>query len=185
MIRALPLMDWEVRAILAGHKTHLIAPVIPQLSALRPRLGDCPWGVQGDLLWVQEEHFEDKNRVTGETCSLLYKSDQRESPGFQLIPWRCSTYMLQHQSRLTLELATVRHCRFDKLRMLECMGNADWFMLQERGMQPMDAKAAFHQVFDMTFHKFGLRIGDNPMFWVARFEAAQVNIRELWQKRAA
>ncbi len=201
-IRPLPLQGWEVRAILAGSMARLVTPVVPQPfdkegkriwespadKRLRLELlplefeqyapariiGQCPWGQPGDLLWVQEDWTEyEIDDIQG--CRFYYKATETER-NINGLSWESSLEMDRCHSRLTLEISAVQVVRLSKVRMTDFLKCGHWRKLWEEGVWRGDARGAFYSVFDRQHKAHGISTEDDPLLWMALFEAIEMNV---------
>lgn len=117
--------DAMVRAILAGTKTQTRRIAKPKRS-IEPMTDECPYGLEGDRLWVREAWARDD-----EDGCLMYRADvgsdvnadawehgRRE--GVPRYRWRPSIHMPRWASRITIEVTAVRVERLQEISPEDC-----------------------------------------------------------------
>lgn len=131
-----------VRALLDGSKTQarrLVKPA-PEMVAekrIEPWSGNpadllslllaskrgCPYGQQGDRLWVREAYAD-----IG--CRLTYRADEDDGARFLVRKWTPSIHMFRADSRILLEIVSVRVERLNDISEadavaegIECVAN--------------------------------------------------------------
>jgi hypothetical protein len=128
--RTLLAHQFEVLPLLEGRQSVVIRPVVPQpylaingqhwiwdgttcgsiwAIEVSPSLGDCsPFGESGDSLIVKETWAAyNTGRYDRPEMGVFYRADDG-SPRFDRGRWRASTSMRPEQSRLALEVVSVR-----------------------------------------------------------------------------
>lgn len=119
-----------VRAILEGRKTQTRRIIKPQPSCdqVNECIFRCPYGAPGDRLWVRETWARELWSAGMDISSrLFYAADGHENIP---IRWRPSIHMRRSDSRITLEIVSVRVERLNdithwdaKAEGVECLPN--------------------------------------------------------------
>ena len=113
-----------VRAILDGKKTMTRRVVKPQPVSPPPLL-ECyrRYGEPGDRLWVRET-FRPYDGEDDSECgrrSIEYRADHPDSPRYKDMPWRPSIFMGRKESRITLEIVSVRLEKLQEITEADCI----------------------------------------------------------------
>jgi hypothetical protein len=174
--------DAMVRAILDGRKTQT-------RRVVRPEVKVCPYGGQGDCLWVKEAYILENNYEIGVSEPPFYDRPIKwygagdwqwwEQPHYRAtdpdpqldcpeIIWRPAQFMPRWASRITLVIRDVRTER------LQSISNAD--VLAEGVM----SKDEFARAWDAE-HSNALWI-TNPLVWVITFEPEKTTGGAAWNR---
>ncbi len=163
-----------VRAILEGRKTQTRRAMKPQPAELRDIKGqDCPYGRQGERLWVRETFCVDED----DQPVVLYRATDHESCGQ---PWRPAIFMPRSASRITLEITAVRVERLQDISEEDAKaeGAEFGFCVGRDFHEPCDPedavassyKQGFAFLWDSINAKRGLGWEANPWVWVVKFK---------------
>lgn len=150
-----------VQAILRGQKTQTRRIVKPQpTGGLRTSpftqtgyedkhgypLKPCPYGYEGDQLWVRETYTETEN-------GILYKAD---NPRIEGIKWKSPIFMPRQYSRIILNIKEIRVQRLEQISR------------DDAHDEGFNCRADFFELF----HKLNPDAPENPFVWVIHFQAA-------------
>ena len=109
-----------VRAILEGRKTQTRRVIRnpEKYFHIRECGFCCPYGWDGDLLWVREAWMSGPNAAPDK---VIYRADIDDvKPWDNLWKWHPSIHMPRWASRLTLEITDVRVERVQKISPMDC-----------------------------------------------------------------
>lgn len=128
------------------------------ISAIR-----CPYGKEGDLLWVKEAFYES----TSDDSAIRYKANcsDLEQAG---IRWISPLFMPRQASRITLKIARIRAERLQDIT--EEDANQEGFPSQLSCTSFNPARMNFAIYWDQLHQKPGTRWADNPWVWRVQFE---------------
>ncbi|MER1065473.1 hypothetical protein AAA588_05085 [Pseudomonas aeruginosa] len=193
--------DQMVRAILEGRKTVTRRPVkatkahadgfimLDHGQGWRPynAFGDftsdsegmeypiaCPYGQQGDRLWVRETWGLQVRsygggagefivyRATNPDAIYCRSSEGREYP----VKWKPSIHMHRHSSRILLEITAVRVERLHDITPNQCIAEGAWREKDKELGRGQEAIAAFADLWRST----GGDWDANPWVWVVEFK---------------
>ena len=126
----------------------------------------CPWGRQGDRLWVRET-WKDNEPPNGwlyrATDELLVHRDER--------PWRPSIFMPRRASRLTLSITDVQVERLHDISDEDA--KAEGCVLSPStcvGASRTPYRVQFFQLWDAINLERGFGWDTNPLVWAISFE---------------
>ncbi|MBG7009587.1 hypothetical protein I5G20_30085 [Pseudomonas aeruginosa] len=178
--------DQMVRAILEGRKTVTRRPVkatkahadgfimLDHGQGWRPynAFGDftsdsegmeypiaCPYGQQGDRLWVRET-FADIG------CRLTFRADLEDGAHCSVTRWTPSLHMPRWASRILLEITAVRVERLHDITPNQCIAEGAWREKDKELGRGQEAIAAFADLWRST----GGDWDANPWIWVIEFK---------------
>lgn len=140
----------------------------------------CPYGQQGDKLWVREKHG-----IQLEPCEeypngyVIYAADYPFDSTFDYegggSAWRSSIHMPRWASRITLEITGVRVERLQNITDTDCMAEGivsgyDWSKLGDNKSRVfLTARLAYQELWNSisAIRGFGWEV--NPWVWVIEF----------------
>lgn len=159
-----------VRAILAGQKTQTRRvckdPLGPSLA------DDCPYGEEGDGLWVREtwlpfdaDHIMEGKRFAYGADTIPGSDGDRCRKDFGY-KWKPSIHMPRAASRITLEITGVRVERVQEISESDA---------KAEGVGLSNIMSSYQRDFGMLWQQInGKRPGcawsDNPFVWVVEFK---------------
>lgn len=184
-----------VRALMAGKKTqtrrevkdrHLLGgPPVEELLKL------CPYGQPGDRLWVKETFFDVRPwrhapifaGVTGDfiyRAEYEYREQRRQGKVIGCHPWRPSIFMRRVESRLMLELVSVRVERLQEITREDAVAEGVFFDVYLEGYTADGEAGCFH-VSDprIAYAKLWEKLNGagswaaNPWVWVLEFKRVE------------
>lgn len=192
-----------VRAILEGRKTqtrrvlrHQLGPLVESLALCGPAFGkaegafleyvrsgkstgffhSCPYGKQGDRLWVRETWCPALNRsreaLYRADGGTVFKSDANDQAklnkdGRPASPWRPSIHMPRWASRLTLEVVEIRAERLQEITAKDVYAEGVGEFVQSN----LDvAREMFAQLWNSINAERGFGWEKNPWVWVVEFK---------------
>ena len=176
-----------VRAILEGRKTETRRPVkrgIEIGTALRGSqivfnahdakgfLVQCPYGRQGDRLWVKETWgYRSTLSISlceGE-CSHRHLAYRFSEPDAMVWHWTPPLYMPRWASRITLEITGVKVERVQDTSHRDALAEGVSYDVSKSDGSPL---ARFQTLWDSINAKRGYGWQDNPWVWVIAFRRA-------------
>lgn len=187
-----------IRALLEGRKTMTRRVVKPQPDYEivgggscwnDPKTGKricCPYGQQGDLLWVRETWAPVGACARG---GAWYKADTEWPSDPYFDRWKPSIHMPRWASRLTLKLTDVSVERLQDIWEDDAV--AEGLYRYEEGdyngdpdgndasMNEDTATSAFVHLWDSINAKRGYSWESNPWVWALTFEVIRKNVGEV------
>lgn len=173
--RPIIFSDEMVSAILEGRKS--------QTRRVAKLNGDrCHFGQVGDWLWVKETWAEsvpdaqwgDMNG--GGEPTPIYRADNR----WDGVTWRSPIFMPRYESRITLEIVSVRVERVQDISEADAIaeGIDEWEEMFRCGTDSdpcwtRDARLAYAWLWDSINAKRGFGWDTNPWVWVVEFKPAR------------
>jgi len=122
---------------------------------------DCPYGDEGDRLWVRETWaryaYGNPKAPMGIATDTCYKADRDDLE----IKWRPSIHMPRWASRITLEITSVRVERVQDISQLDAMAE---------GTQ---GRRSFLALWDSLYAEKGYGVEVNPWLWVIEFKKVE------------
>lgn len=197
-----------VRALLDGRKTQTRRVVKVPATTPKPSLhnwqivdsgqvlkvGECPYGKPGDLLWVREKwsvakSIEGAVLATRDQQWVAYAEDVRLPAGRDYSwaiesgsRWRPSIHMPRWASRLTLEITGVRVQRLQDIRNDDAVAEGTYGIFGE-GFEAADPVKKFATLW---CNINGARSwSENPWVWALTFIVHKQNVDQLLQARAS
>ncbi len=184
-----------VRAILDGKKTQTrrVAKTAPAFSDEEGRFvptGPCPYGREGDLLWVRET-WQEIEPQPGWAEGIAYRADYK--PRYQAwerdaddkiyrieTPWRPAIFMPRSRSRLTLRVSGVRLERLQGItdkdaRAEGVLSDADTLPpFADGGARPLGRLCSARENFAALWNEINgkdesKRWAANPWVWALEF----------------
>ncbi len=166
-----------VRAILEGRKTQTRRVLkqkaidwLPTLShtfvASKESTGLCPYGYQGDRLWVRETF------CWPEDYSIpIYRTDGEEPPSMEC--WKPSIFMPRAASRILLEITDVRVERLQDISEEDAKaeGVESWAE-SDKILERLLARSQPSQIFKALWQSISgpESWNENPFVWVITFK---------------
>jgi len=158
-----------VKAILDGRKTQTRRIIKPQpflgdkFQNYEPQVGKCPYGYEGDRLWVRETFAE----PFGKGMGVIYRADYGEN----LHTWKPSIFMPRWASRITLEVTAVRVERLQEISGKDAQQEGfPWHGIGatlQFGYRP--PLTWFSDLWDSLNAKRGYGWSNNPWVWCISF----------------
>ena len=131
--RPINLKAWEVRAIREGRKTQTRRifkfretnqpPACPDKFDPKAVTQPCPYGTDGDRLWVRETFFhepEEYDYVSGRVRLKPVSLYRADGYGDWIGKWTPSIHMPRWASRIDLEVVSVRVERLNEITPSDC-----------------------------------------------------------------
>lgn len=120
----------------------------------------CPYGGEGDRLWVREAYRLDGTREGQIIYRATAPTDAMDAP----CRWRPSIHMPRRASRLTLEVTCVRVERVREITPEDCLAEGiEW------QMGPDSTRLAYMELWDSINAARGYGWAANPWVWVVEF----------------
>jgi len=160
-----------------------------------PKLGICPHGQIGDLLWVRETWSHDADSLESLRAEFedimppqfphgpYYRADGiHENTGLK---WKPCIFMPRWASRLTLRVADVHVERVQEISQTDAI--SEGLVVDSAGhAAPVDddicwtsPRSAYRMLWDSINEKRGYGWAGNPWVWVIGFEVIHKNIDEV------
>lgn len=135
----------------------------------------CPFGKQGDRLWVRETHAVLKEAVTKRDI-VAYKATEQASQAHDA-KWTPSIHMKREHSRFLLEISNIEAQRLDEMTEQDalCEGFHSDAVLTEDGSDYTGLYAVdrFMSTWDEIYSSQGLGTIENPWVWVVYFNVVR------------
>lgn len=175
-----------VRAILEGRKTQtrrVIKPQPTEPSVIKQSGAGivvfdhskmtCPYGMQGDHLWVRETFMYDGADVRPASGKfdnrVIYRASNPEYG--EAFKWKPSIHMPRWASRITLEIVKVRVERVQDITGEDARTEGCIEIVSNGWVQK--PTALFAQLWDSINSKRGFPWAWNPWIWVIEFKRAK------------
>lgn len=166
-----------VYAILASRKTQTRRAINPtwwrcldpdNAGDLAAAVDQCPYGQEGDVLWVREAWTHECDHCADAACGnidhIWYRAKESQQVA-QSMKWRPSIFMPRWASRLSLKITSVR------IERVQSITDGDARREGFRGgSQTMGPRFEFADTWNEINAARGYAWDDNPWVWVIGFE---------------
>lgn len=125
----------------------------------------CPYGREGDRLWVRETWACDEYGRRHQSQGMVYYRADAESMG----AWRPSIHMPRWASRITLEITAVRVEPLQNIGEMDAMHEGCKLPTNS----PRNYRRAFRALWNDINEKHGYGWDSNPWVWVVSFRRVQ------------
>jgi hypothetical protein len=137
----------------------------------------CPYGVQGDRLWVRETwrpcECQRCNANFSHGALPIHEAEYR-SDGNDPHGWRPSIHMPRWASRITLEVVKVRVERVQEISLNDCESEGSGYCLNGNYEFSLKDEVPYHanfrRLWDSINAKRGYGWDVNPWVWVVEFK---------------
>jgi hypothetical protein len=147
-------------------------------------LSECPYGEQGDRLWVRETFFPCPESHGG---GWHYKATE-QNDFMPTMPWKPSIHMPRVASRITLEITGVRVERLQGISETDSLSegieaSSEGFGIDSgRHFHAASGRQSYASLWDSLNAARGYGWDENPWVWVVEFR--KIDAREANQKQA-
>jgi len=164
-----------VKALLDGRKRETRRPLKVQTYTRIDRRRDgwvdifksnelitCPYGVEGDILWVREGFG------LGEDGKVIYRAN---SEGILECDWRSPLFMRREWSRLNLLITEILVERLQDINLVNMWAEGlRRFVYKKTNAPTNDPRWRFIELWDEIYKEKGFGWETNPWVWVICFE---------------
>ncbi len=136
----------------------------------------CPYGEEGDRLWVRETFCIPQDELDTPTPDICYRADRNRNTKYTEWPWRPSIHMPRWASRILLRVNEVRVERLQDISMEDCWAEGfdpEWYhsnAVNDPENLYHYTRGDFRDLWDCLNAKRGFDWEKNPWVWVVTFE---------------